>query len=126
MNCGEDYWKDACAGCAADHAVVTKIHNSFRRELFAPCGSDKASCPVKIGCLAAIWRTTGQTASGKHFVIEDNWKVRGHERRELEELWTGYTEFHIRSAARSFRQNEVYSLYCKVVSDLMPTGRDAA
>ena len=51
--------------------------------------------------LKAVRITSGVTASGKVFEIEDNWRRPGRGDRELNESWTGSTAFAFNASARN-------------------------
>ena len=76
--------------------ILKRWHVHTRKELFTPKDGD---CPFKLGVVCALRRTIGKTAAGIRFVIEDNWRRPDRARRELEESWTGYTEFQLKCVA---------------------------
>ena len=94
----KDRWERNHGDTRQHEAIVTRIHDEERRELFTPSGE---GCPARLGELAALRRTVGKTASGKTFEIEDSWRRPERAHRELEENWTGRTEFFPRASSRS-------------------------
>ena len=81
----EDVWIRADDDKKPEQPTAAKVQSRSRRELFTPSGNEDYACPGRLGNLAALRRTIGQTKSGKHFEIEDNWRRPDRAHRELEE-----------------------------------------
>ena len=80
---------------------VIQNHKVLRTSLYCPGGEEEY--PVHSSDLEAVRVTSGVTASGKIFEIEDNWRRPGRGHRELEDPWTGSTTF----AVKAFAWNKV-------------------
>ena len=80
---------------------IIKVHQELRYELFTPGGKDNENCPARACDLESVRKTVGTTESGKKFEIEDNWKRPGRAHRQVEERWTGHTEFTVKPTLRT-------------------------
>ena len=81
--------------------IILREHSAARMELYTPSGSWTNGCPDKVGNLSALRKTVGRYASGKEFVIEDNWKRPERAHREFAEEWTGHAEFFMKVKVRA-------------------------
>ena len=106
----KDDWKIEHEGT---YVNVTKNHNVPRTGLYSPSGEEEY--PIHNSDLEAVRVTSGRTASGKVFEIEDNWKRPGRAQRELGEDWTGSTTFFVKASARN-----------KLKADLTAPPKDSA